>query len=53
MVIPNTYPNLSNIVHTDFELSRVMSAVTAADPGITEGARGPAPARPSSAFETH
>ena len=37
MVIQNTYPNLSNIVHTDFELGRVMYTVAAADPGITEG----------------
>ena len=29
MVIKNTYPNLSNIVHTDFELGRVMYTVTA------------------------
>jgi hypothetical protein len=36
MVIPNTCPNLSNIVHTDFELGRVIQTVTAADPGITE-----------------
>ena len=36
MVIPNTYPSLSNIVHTDFELGRVMCTVAAADPGITE-----------------
>ena len=35
MVIQNTYPNLSNIVHTDFELGRVMYTVVAADPGIT------------------
>ena len=35
MVIPNTYPNLSNIVHTDFELGRVIQTVGAADPGIT------------------
>ena len=35
MVIPNTYPSLSNIVHTDFELGRVMCTVAAADPGIT------------------
>ena len=35
MVIQNTYPNLSNIVHTDFELGRVIQTVTAADPGIT------------------
>ena len=34
MVIPNTYPSLSNIVHTDFELGRVMYTVTAADPGV-------------------
>jgi len=34
-VIPNTCPNLSNIVHTDFELGRVIQTVTAADPGIT------------------
>ena len=36
MVTQNTYPNLSNIVHTDFELGRVIQTVTAADPGITE-----------------
>ena len=40
MVITNTYPNLSNIVHTmvhtDFELGRVIETVTAADLGITE-----------------
>ena len=36
MVIQNIYPNLSNIVHTDFELGRVMCTVAAADPGITE-----------------
>ena len=36
MVIPNTYPSLSNIVHTDFELGRVMCTVAAADPGITD-----------------
>ena len=30
-----TCPNLSNIVHTDFELGRVIQTVTAADPGIT------------------
>ena len=36
LVIQNTYPNLSNIVHTDFELGRVISTVVAADPGITE-----------------
>ena len=35
MVMQNTYPNLSNIVHTDFELDRVMYTVVAADPGIT------------------
>ena len=35
MVIQNTYPNLSNIVHTDFELGRVIQTVTAADCGIT------------------
>ena len=35
MVIPNTCPNLSNIVHTDFELGRVIETVGAADPGIT------------------
>ena len=35
MVIPNTYPNLSNIVHTDFELGRVIQTMAAADPGIT------------------
>ena len=37
MVIQNTYPNLSNIVHTDFELGRVMYTVAAADLGITGG----------------
>ena len=36
MVIQNTYPNLSNIVHTDFELGRVIQTVGAADPGITD-----------------
>ena len=36
MVIQNTYPNLSNIVHTDFELDRVIQTLGAADPGITE-----------------
>ena len=36
MVIQNTYPNLSNIVHTDFELGRVIQTVTAADPAITD-----------------
>ena len=36
MVILNTYPNLSNIVHTDFELGRVIQTVVGADPGITE-----------------
>ena len=36
MVMQNTYPNLSNIVLTDFELGRVMyTVVTAADLGIT------------------
>ena len=35
MVITNTFPNLGNIFHTDFELDRVIQAVTAADPGIT------------------
>ena len=35
MVIENTYPNLSNIVQTDFELDRVMQTVAAIDPGIT------------------
>ena len=35
MVILNTYPNLSNIVHTDFELGRVIQTVVGADPGIT------------------
>ena len=35
-MIPNTCPNLSNIVHPDFELGRVMQTMTAADPGITE-----------------
>ena len=39
-MIPNTCPNLSNIVHTDFELGRVMQTVTAADPGITVPATG-------------
>jgi hypothetical protein len=36
MVIPNTCQNLSNIVHTDFELGQVIQTVTAADPRITE-----------------
>ena len=36
MVIQNTYLNLSNIVHTDFELGRVIQTVGSADPGITE-----------------
>ena len=36
MVIPNTCPNLSNIVHADFELGRVIQIVIAADPGITK-----------------
>ena len=36
MVIQNTCPNLSNIVHTDFELGRVIQTVVGADPGITE-----------------
>ena len=36
MVIQNTYSNLSNIVHTDFELGRVIQTVTAADCGITD-----------------
>ena len=40
MVIQNTYPNLSNIVHTDFELGRVIQTVTAADPGITGSLEG-------------
>ena len=35
MVIQNTYLNLSNIVHTDFELGRVIQTVVPADPGIT------------------
>ena len=35
MVTPNTCPNLSNIVYTDFELDRVIQTVAAADPGIT------------------
>ena len=35
MVILNTYPKLSNIVHTDFELDRVIQTVVAVDPGIT------------------
>ena len=35
MVIPNTCPNLSDIVQTDFELGRVIQTVVAADPGIT------------------
>ena len=35
MVIQDTYPNLSNIVHTDFELGRVIQTVGSADPGIT------------------
>ena len=34
MVIESTYPNLSNIVHTDFELDRVIQTVAAVDPGI-------------------
>ena len=34
-MIPNTCPNLSNIVHTDFESDRVIQTVGAADPGIT------------------
>ena len=33
MVIPNTCPNLSDIVQTDFELGRVIQTVVAA--GIT------------------
>ena len=36
MVIQNTCLNLSNIVHTDFELDRVIQTVVAVDPGITE-----------------
>ena len=36
MVIQNTYPNLNNIVDTDFELGRVIQTVGAADPGITD-----------------
>ena len=36
MVITNTYPYLSNIVHTDFELGRVIQTVAATDPGITD-----------------
>ena len=39
MVILNTCPNLSNIVHTDFELGRVIQTVTAADCGITDRIR--------------
>ena len=35
MVIPNTCPNLSDIVQTDFELGRVIQTVVGADPGIT------------------
>ena len=35
MVIQNAYPNLSNIVPTDFELGRVMYTVIAADLGVT------------------
>jgi len=35
MVIQNTCPNLSNIVHTDFELGRVIQTVVGVDPGIT------------------
>ena len=35
MVMPNTCPNLSDIVRTDFELGRVIETVDAADPGIT------------------
>ena len=38
MMIPNTCPNLSNIVLTDFGSGRVTQTVIAADPGIT--ARG-------------
>ena len=34
MMTQNTYTNLSNIVHTDFELDRVIQTVGAADPGI-------------------
>ena len=36
MVIQNTYLNLSNIVHTDFESGRVIQAGGATDLGITE-----------------
>ena len=36
MVTQNTYPNLSNIVHTDFELGWAIQTVIAADPGITK-----------------
>ena len=36
MVIENKYPNLNNIVHTDFELDRVIQTVATIDPGITE-----------------
>ena len=36
MVIENTYPNLSNVDQTVFELDRVIQTVGAADdPGIT------------------
>ena len=35
MVIENAYPNLSNIVQTDFELDRVIQTVAAIDPGNT------------------
>ena len=37
MAIPNTCPNLSNIVYTVVELGRVIQTVGAADPGITGG----------------
>ena len=36
MVIPNTCPNLNDIVQTDFELGRVIQTVVAVDPGIIE-----------------
>ena len=32
----NTYPNLSNIVQTDFELDRAIQTLVPADPGITD-----------------
>ena len=34
VVMKNTYPNLSDIVHTDFELDRVIQTIDAADLGI-------------------